>query len=110
MEVPHAVADPVGFALNKLGYFPSLGADIAQYYAGGGHMKQSQDSPVVYAAKKAAPFMASPLLDHNLSAGERVGRSVSGVMGMPLYGYNQEQRLTARRSRLEKLQSRKQNQ
>jgi len=110
MEVPHAVADPVGFALNKLGYFPSLGADIAQYYAGGGHMKQSQDSPVVYAAKKAAPFMASPLLDHNLSAGERVGRSVSGVMGMPLYGYNQEQRLAARRSRLEKLQSRKQNQ
>jgi hypothetical protein len=110
MEVPHAVADPVGFALNKLGYFPSLAADTAQYYAGGGHMKQSQDSPAVYAAKKAAPFTASPLLDHNLSAGERVGRSVSGAMGMPLYGYNQEQRLAARRSRLEKLQSRKQNQ
>lgn len=110
MEVPHAVADPVGFALNKLGYFPSLAADTAKYYAGGGHMKQSQDSPVVYAAKKAAPFTASPLLDHNLSAGERVGRSVSGALGMPLYGYNQEQRLAARRSRLEKLQSRKQNQ
>ncbi len=110
MEVPHAVTDPVGFALNKLGYFPSLAADTAQYYAGGGHMKQSQDSPVVYAAKKAAPFTASPLLDHNLSAGERVGRSMSGAMGMPLYGYNQEQRLAARRSRLEKLQSRKQNQ
>jgi len=110
MEVPHAIADPVGFALNKLGYFPSLAADTAQYYAGGGHMKQSQDSPVVYAAKKAAPFTASPLLDHNLSAGERVGRSVSGALGMPLYGYNQEQRLAARRSRLEKLQSRKQNQ
>lgn len=110
MEVPHAVADPVGFALNKLGYFPSLAADTAKYYAGGGHMKQSQDSPAVYAAKKAAPFTASPLLDHNLSAGERVGRSVSGALGMPLYGYNQEQRLAARRSRLEKLQSRKQNQ
>lgn len=110
MEVPHAVADPVGFALNKLGYFPSLAADTTQYYAGGGHMKQSQDSPAVYAAKKAAPFTASPLLDHNLSAGERVGRSVSGALGMPLYGYNQEQRLAARRSRLEKLQSRKQNQ
>lgn len=110
MEVPHAVMDPAGFALNKLGYFPSLAADTAQYYAGGGHMKQSQDSPAVYAAKKAAPFTASPLLDHNLSAGERVGRSVSGALGMPLYGYNQEQRLAARRSRLEKLQSRKQNQ
>ena len=110
MEVPHAVTDPIGFALNKLGYFPSLAADIAQYHAGGGHMKMSQDSPAVYAVKKAAPFTASPLLDHNLSTGQRVGRSVSGALGLPVYGYTQEQRLAARRSRLEQLQSRKQNQ
>jgi len=99
-EAVHAVMDPVKFAMNKLGYLPSLAADIAAYRHGSGFMAMSPHSPVTYAALKAAPFTASPLAQPHLSVEERVGRSISGGLGFPVHGMTQEQKLLARSERL----------
>ena len=101
-EAVHAVMDPVKFAMNKLGYIPSLAADVAAYRHGSGFMAMSPHSPVTYAALKAAPFTASPLVQPHLSITERVGRSISGGLGFPVHGMNQEQKLIARSERLRK--------
>ena len=99
-EAVHAVMDPVKFAMNKLGYFPSLAADVAAYRHGSGFMAMSPHSPVTYAFLKAAPFTASPLAQPHLSVGERIGRAISGGLGFPVHGMNQEQKLAARSERL----------
>lgn len=101
-EAVHAVMDPTKFAMNKLGYFPSLAADVAAYRHGSGFMAMSPHSPVTYAALKAAPFTASPLFQPHLSPEVRIGRSISGGLGFPLHGMNQEQKLLARSERLSK--------
>ncbi len=99
-EAVHAVMDPVKFAMNKLGYMPSLAADVAAYRHGAGFMAMSPHSPVTYAALKAAPFTASPLVQPHLSIWERAGRSISGGLGFPVHGMTQEQKLIAHSERL----------
>lgn len=100
-EAVHAVLDPVKFAMNKLGFLPSLAADIAAARHGAGFMVQSGDSVTWHTVKKALPFTASPLVQPHLTPGQRVGRSVSGAMGVPIFGFNQQQKMMARRERMQ---------
>ena len=99
-EAVHAIMDPIKFAMNKLGYIPSLAADVAAYRHGAGFMAMSPHSPVMYAVLKAAPFTASPFAQPHLSIMERVGRSIAGGLGFPVHGMSQEQKLIARSERL----------
>jgi len=99
-EAVHAIMDPIKFAMNKLGYIPSLAADVAAYRHGAGFMAMSPHSPVMYAVLKAAPFTASPFAQPHLSIMERVGRSIAGGLGFPIHGMSQEQKLIARSERL----------
>ncbi len=100
-EAVHAVLDPVKFAMNKLGFLPSLAADIAAARHGAGFMAQSGDSVTWHTVKKALPFTASPMVQSHLTPGQRVGRSVSGAMGVPIFGFNQQQKMMARRERMQ---------
>jgi len=100
-EAVHAVLDPVKFAMNKLGFLPSLAADIAAARHGAGFMAQSGDSVTWHTVKKALPFTASPMVQPHLTPGQRVGRSVSGAMGVPIFGFNQQQKMMARRERMQ---------
>jgi hypothetical protein len=100
-EAVHAVLDPVKFAMNKLGFLPSLAADIAAARHGAGFMAQSGDSVTWHTVKKALPFTVSPLVQPHLTPGQRVGRSVSGAMGVPIFGFNQQQKMMARRERMQ---------
>jgi len=100
-EAVHAVMDPVKFAMNKLGYLPSLAADVAAARHGSGFMAMSPHSPVTYAALKTAPFTASPLAQPHLSVPERIGRSISGGLGFPVQGMTTEQKLAARSAKLQ---------
>jgi hypothetical protein len=99
-EAAHAVMDPVKFAMNKLGYSPSLAADVAAARYGAGPLAQSGDSITWHAVKKALPFTASPLVQSHLTPGQRIGRSISGGLGFPVYGMNPHQKLMARRDLL----------
>jgi len=100
-EAVHAVLDPVKFAMNKLGFLPSLAADIAAARHGAGFMAQSGDSVTWHTVKKALPFTVSPMVQPHLTPGQRVGRSVSGAMGVPIFGFNQQQKMMARRERMQ---------
>ncbi len=99
-EAVHAVMDPVKFAMNKLGFIPSLAADIAAARHGAGFMAISGDSPTWHTVKKAAPFTVSPLVQPHLDPAQRVGRSISGALGMPIYGYTPKQKMLARQERM----------
>jgi len=99
-EAVHAMADPVSFAMNKLGFLPSIAADVAAARYGAGPLAISGDSPTKYLIKKALPFTASPLVQSNLTPGQRVGRSVSGALGVPIYGFTPQQKLAARQKRM----------
>lgn len=99
-EAVHAVMDPVKFAMNKLGFIPSLTADVASARYGAGPLAQSGDSIVKHTVKKALPFTASPLFQPHLTPGQRIGRSLSGFSGVPIYGLTEHQKLMARRERM----------
>lgn len=99
-EAVHAAMDPVKFAMNKLGFAPSLGADLASARWGSGPLAISGDSPTWHIAKKMAPFTASPMLQDHLEPGQRIGRSVSGALGMPIYGMGPLQKMRARQERM----------
>ena len=99
-EAAHAVMDPVKFAMNKLGFAPSLAADVASARYGAGPLAQSGDSIVKHTVKKALPFTASPLVQPYLTPGQRIGRSLSGAGGVPIYGLTEHQKLMARRERM----------
>ena len=86
--------------MNQLGFLPSLAADIAAARHGAGFMAISGDSPTWHAVKKALPFAASPLVQPNLTPAQRVGRSVSGALGMPIYGFTPQQKMLARQDRM----------
>jgi len=99
-EAVHAAMDPVKFAMNKLGFVPSLGADLASARWGAGPLAISGDSPTWHTVKKMAPFTASPMLQEHLEPGQRVGRSISGALGMPVYGMTPRQKMLARQERM----------
>lgn len=99
-EAVHAAMDPVKFAMNKLGFVPSLGADLAAARWGAGPLAISGDSPTLHAVKKMAPFTASPMLQDHLEPGQRIGRSISGALGAPIYGMNPRQKMLARQERM----------
>lgn len=99
-EAAHAVMDPVKFAMNKLGFVPSLLADVASARYGAGPLAQSGDSIVKHTVKKALPFTASPLVQPYLTPGQRIGRSLSGAGGVPIYGLTEHQKLMARKERM----------
>jgi hypothetical protein len=99
-EAVHAVMDPVKFAMNKLGFIPSLSADIAAARHGAGFMAISGDSPTWHTVKKAFPFTVSPFVQPHLDPAQRVGRSISGALGMPIYGYTPKQKMLARQERM----------
>jgi hypothetical protein len=99
-EAVHAAMDPVKFAMNKLGFVPSLGADLASARWGAGPLAISGDSPTWHIVKKMAPFTASPMLQDHLEPGQRIGRSISGALGMPVYGMSPIQKMRARQERM----------
>ena len=99
-EAVHAGMDPVKFAMNKLGFVPSLLADVASARYGAGPLAQSGDSIVEHTVKKALPFTVSPLVQPYLTPGQRIGRSLSGAGGVPIYGLTEHQKLMARRERM----------
>ena len=99
-EGVHAVKDPVGFALNKLGFLPRAAIDVAYAHAGKGPLMQQ--GPSAYVAERVLPFTGRALVDPNLTLPQRAGRALAGAVGAPIYGYSPEQKLAMRARTLQK--------